>query len=136
MTVDEHITISAPPNAVWPALIDAEARKKWWSYLELDPVIGGRFAERWTGPDGVDVVTSGAITELAPERLLRLTWSDADWPASTYVEITLEAVDAGTLVRVRHTGWDRLPDGARLADEHRSGWRTHLDNLRHHVEGG
>jgi uncharacterized protein YndB with AHSA1/START domain len=133
--VDEQITVAASPSTVWHALVDAVERRRWWGYLELAPVVGGGFIERWTGPDGDEVVTSGSVVEAIPERFLRLTWSDQAWPAATDVLIALEPVDRGTIVRVQHTGWDRLPDGARLAEEHRAGWRAHLTNLRNHAEG-
>lgn len=118
------MAIRASPDTVWRALVDAERRKDWWGYLELDPVAGGRFTERWTGPEGEPVVTSGTVLELVPDRRLRLRWSDQDWPVTTEVDITLTPRDEGTLVRIRHSGWNLLPDGHALADEHRAGWRV------------
>src|SRR3712207_4395044 len=91
--VDEKISVAASPTTVWHALVDARERRGWWSYLELDPVVGGRFTERWTWPDGDEVVTSGSVVEVSPDRLLRLTWSDQAWPAPTEVAITLHPVD-------------------------------------------
>lgn len=132
--VDEQIAIAAPPSTVWAALVDADRRRNWWSYLDLDPVRGGRFTERWRGPDGEEVTTSGSVVEIVSGRLLRLEWADEKWPSTTEVEITLSPDAAGTLVRVRHSGWEGLPDGRRVAEEHRAGWQTHLRNLRRVVE--
>jgi hypothetical protein len=39
------------------------------------------------------------------------------------------------LIRLLHTGWEALSDGAALAEEHRVGWRLHLEDLRRCVEG-
>lgn len=133
--VDEALVIGASPSTVWQALVDTDRRRRWWSYVELDPVVGGRFVERWRGAGGEHMLTSGSVVELLSDRLLRLTWSDENWPAETEVEITLADADPGTVVRIRHLGWRRLPDGERLAEEHRAGWRMHLSNLRDHVEG-
>jgi uncharacterized protein YndB with AHSA1/START domain len=122
--------IAAPSSVVWRALVDADQRQRWWSYLDLDPVVGGRFTERWTGTDGKEMVTTGSVLEASDGRLLRLTWSDADWPAQTEVEISVTPAPGGTFVRVRHSGFERLPDGQRLARDHAAGWQTHLSNLR------
>lgn len=132
--IDEQTTIGVPPSRVWHALVDAGERSRWWRYMELDAVVGGRFIERWTGPHGEEMVTSGVVVEATPPRVLRLTWSDPGWPADTEVEITLAPVEGGTVVRVRHLGWDRFPDGSPLEEEHRAGWRVHLTNLRDSAE--
>lgn len=134
--VDESVVIAAPPPEVWHAVVVAEARAGWWSYLTLDASIGGRFEERWTDGSGRQVLTSGVVTELVVDRLLALHWADDAWPAATRVEIRLADVDAKTVVQLLHSGWEALPDGAALAEEHRMGWRMHLDNLRRCVEGG
>ena len=132
--VHEEVVLAAKERAVWQALVDHRRRRQWWSYLELDPVVDGGFVERWVGPDGEEVLTKGSVLELVPGRRLRLSWADENWPAETEVEIRLCPSDGGTTVVVRHRGWDRLPDGERLAEEHRAGWRRHLANLRAHVE--
>lgn len=134
--VTREAVIAAPPDEVWQALVDADRRKRWWSYLQLDPVIGGGFIERWTGPAGESMVTMGSVLEVTANRLLRLTWSDDNWPVETQVEISLSPTPGGTLVRVRHSGFERLTDGRRLATEHGAGWQLHLSNLRSLAEHG
>jgi uncharacterized protein YndB with AHSA1/START domain len=75
------------------------------------------------------------VTELAADRLLVLRWADDDWPTVTRVEIRLAQVGDTTSVRLLHTGWEKLPDSMAMAEEHRAGWRLHLENLRRCVEG-
>jgi uncharacterized protein YndB with AHSA1/START domain len=133
--VDESVTIAASAHDVWRAIVHAEARAGWWEYLDLDPTVGGRFEERWTDSDGRDVVTSGVVTEVVVDRLLVLSWADDDWPTATRVELRLLETGGTTSVRLRHTGWAPLPGGVALAEEHRTGWRLHLDDLRRFVEG-
>ncbi|MBW3580464.1 MAG: SRPBCC domain-containing protein [Actinobacteria bacterium] len=133
--VVEELLVTASPPSVWQALVDPGRRRHWWSYLELAPVAGSEFAERWTDVDGTPVLTSGSVLDVVPDRRLRLTWRDEGWPVPTVVEITLAPAESGTVVAVRHSGWGRLPDGLRLAEEHRAGWRVHLANLRRHLEG-
>ena len=130
------VAIRGPAPAVWAAIVDPDRRRGWWSYLDLDPVEGGRVVERWQRSDGEAVTTTGSVLEVVPERLLRMAWRDDDWPASTTVEIALAPAPDGTVVTVRHHGWAPLPDPAGLAAAHRDGWRAHLEALRRHVEAG
>jgi uncharacterized protein YndB with AHSA1/START domain len=133
--VDESVMIAASARDVWRAIVQAEARAGWWEYLDLDATVGGRFEERWTDGEGRDVVTSGVVTEVVVDRLLALSWADDDWPTATRVELRLREMGGTTSVRLLHTGWAALPDGAALAEEHRAGWPVHLDDLRRFVEG-
>lgn len=132
--MDETITIAAPTHHVWEAITDPKIRARWWAYLDLDPTVGGRFEERWTDSDGSTVLTHGRVLDLSVARMLRLSWADEDWEAATDVEIRLEESADGTHVRIRHTGWERLPDAGALAADHRAGWQMHLHNLKALVE--
>jgi predicted DNA-binding transcriptional regulator YafY/uncharacterized protein YndB with AHSA1/START domain len=130
LVLEEATFVHAPAERAWHALVTAEGRAAWWPYLELDAGPGGRFEERWTDAAGNEVVTSGDVLEVEPRRLLRLSWKDAGWPATTEVQLRFDAYDGGTLVTVRHRGWHDLPDGHALLAQHRAGWRSHLRDLR------
>jgi uncharacterized protein YndB with AHSA1/START domain len=134
--VDESVQVAAPAEAVWRALVAPEERADWWPGLDLDPVVGGRFEEHWRDAAGTRRLTTGTVTALVAPRLLAFTWADPDWPGPTRGEWRLSQTGSGTSVRVRHVGWELLPDGGRLAREHRQGWRLHLDDLRAHLERG
>ncbi|MEU4332232.1 SRPBCC family protein [Nonomuraea dietziae] len=136
MSVDETAVVAASAERVWRAFADHDDRAEWWHYLYLEPVAGGSLEERWTDEHGTPVVTRGEVTHAAAPKLLAFTWADEGQEASTDVEITLTPLQAGTEVRIRETGWERLPDGPSLAADHRAGWRVHLANLRRHVAPG
>ncbi|BCJ62519.1 SRPBCC family protein [Micromonospora endophytica] len=131
--VQQTVEIGAPVPRVWQALVAADVRAGWWSYLDLDPVVGGKVTETWEGPDGSNQ-TTGVITDLVDGRLLAMDWADDGWPESTHVEFVLRPTQVGTVVELRETGLDRLPGGAEIAAEHRAGWQMHLNNLRALVE--
>jgi uncharacterized protein YndB with AHSA1/START domain len=133
--VDESILIAAPAYQVWRAIVVAELRADWWSYLDLDATVGGLFEERWTDGGGQEMLTSGTVTEVVVNRVLVLSWADSDWSTTTRVEVRLAQTEGTTLVRLLHAGWEALPDGAALCRGHQAGWRMHLDNLRRYVEG-
>ena len=135
LAVHEAGVVAARREDVWRAIVDAEARAGWWPYLDLDAAPGGRMEERWTDGAGAEVVTAGEVVEVIEPRLLRLTWKDDGWPAATEVELRLERQQGGTLVAVRHTGWDSFPDPRALVAAHRAGWRAHLEDLRSLLRG-
>jgi uncharacterized protein YndB with AHSA1/START domain/GNAT superfamily N-acetyltransferase len=126
-------TIAAPPPAIWRAMM--RERAAWWPQLtELDEHAGGRFEEHWS--DGRRARrTGGSVLTVDPARHLALDWADEDWPASTRVTLDVIPTVAGgaTVVAVRQTGWDALPDPAALAGAHAAGWAEHLQALRVHL---
>jgi uncharacterized protein YndB with AHSA1/START domain len=128
--VTETVVVPAPLERVWEAFVDAGRREAWWSYLRLDGRPGGRVEERWTDTTGREVVTSGRVLEAVAPTRLRMSWADEGWPAATEVEVELAPCPSGTRVTVRHSGWERLPEGEALAAAHAAGWRAHLDDLR------
>jgi uncharacterized protein YndB with AHSA1/START domain len=131
--ITESMVLHASAGRVWRAIADPDARLRWWSYLVLEPVVGTRWEEHWT-LDGARRVTGGTVLVVHPRELLRLSWADDDWPATTEVDLTLEDRGARTTVRVVHRGWQDLPDGIGLRRAHVAGWRHHLRNLRAALE--
>lgn len=92
---------------------------------QLDPRPGGRFRIR------VDEehIASGEYRLVEPPHRLVMTWgweSDPDLPSGlSVVEITLSALGAGTLIRLRHSGL--ASDASRTA--HEDGWNRYTGNL-------
>ncbi len=130
-----EVVIGAPADAVWRAITVAESRSRWWSYLDLDPHLGGHLTERWQDPHGQAKTTSGRVVEFRPPHLLRCTWRDDDWPAETEIESGLGPDGNRTEFRLGHSRWARL--GAIRLDlraAHAAGWRKHLADLRDHLE--
>jgi uncharacterized protein YndB with AHSA1/START domain len=125
--------IKAAPQTVFSFFTD---RDRWLAWQGVSAQIDAR-------PGGVlrmdvrgDGIASGRFVAVEPHRRISFTWG---WespgspvpPGSSFVEITLEPEDGGTLLRLRHTG---LPPGA--LDLHRRGWDHYLDRLVVRAEGG
>jgi uncharacterized protein YndB with AHSA1/START domain len=123
--LEKEIWIDAPPEAVYPYLVQPDLATVWmgdesWN----DPRPGGVFRLDIRGN-----VASGEFVELDPPRRVVYTWG---WegedqihpPGSTTVEFELEPKDGGTQLRLRHFG---LTDrGVELHDE---GWGQFLPEL-------
>ncbi len=129
LPVDESIDVEASPERVWRVLADSDLLAAWWDGMSLTAEPDGGFEERWLDERGAERITRGRVQSCVPGQELVLSWADDDWPATTWVEITIRAVGRTTSqLRVRHLGWEKLPDGPSLAAAHRDGWRHHLGN--------
>ncbi|MGH2684671.1 MAG: SRPBCC family protein [Actinomycetota bacterium] len=124
LAVEVETRVDAPPEIVFEFLVDPERYIEWQgSEAELDPRPGGRFRVVVEGN-----VALGEYVEVSPPSRVVLRWG---WegnpevpPASSTVEITLEADGDATIVRIRHTG---LPEQA--MEMHRDGWHRYLGQL-------
>ncbi|MCQ1987344.1 SRPBCC domain-containing protein [Arthrobacter sp. zg-Y844] len=87
---------------------------------------GGVLTE--TGPEGETAVWATVRTR-EPDTLLELDWvagQDPRIPTDVRVDFA-PAADGSTVVTLRHSGIDRLPDGAREYERLQSEWSEILD---------
>ena len=125
--IDYAIRIDAPAALVFEMLTDAKLLTEWMARdADVDFEPGGRF--RWVYENG-DVVLGRFLEIDAPRRLLlAYGWEKPEAraipPESTRVEITLEEVDGGTVLRLVHTG---LP--THEVASHRDGWEHFIGRL-------
>jgi uncharacterized protein YndB with AHSA1/START domain len=128
------IDIAAPPEAVWAELTRLDGRQRAMMDAVLDSVleVGAPLYYRSAGGSRVYIV--GRVVEVDPPRRLahtqRLTMRDDPF---TLVEWTLEAIDGGTRVTLRHSGW---PEDTK--DLHRvdGTWAMILPELKRLLETG
>ena len=126
-------TIAAPPEVVWSYLTDPARHALWMGTgVTLSPTPGGVYLVHMS--EGIEA--RGEFVELDPPHRLVFTWGWQDHPVvppgSTTVEVTLQATDDGTLVRLTHRG---LPDPESV-DHHRQGWESYLSRLAIAATGG
>jgi uncharacterized protein YndB with AHSA1/START domain len=127
-------SIAASPETVFSFFADVERWLLWQGVGgEVDAQPGGSFRIRMPGGQ----VASGVFVEVVPHRRLVYTWGwegDAPplAPGSTTVVVELEPDEAGTLLRLTHSGIDEPP----VAEHHREGWERYLERLRVRAEGG
>jgi len=98
--IERCVEVDAPASDVWEAVVDPERLGEWLNVdVDMDVQPGG--AARFVTPDGRRL---GMVEEVVPEQRLVFSW----WPSPGFgrtsrVEIDLDEVDDGTVVRVVET---------------------------------
>ncbi len=116
-TVRLHRVLHAPPERVYRAFLDADAKAKWLppdgftgKVHHLDARVGGSYKMSFTNfSTGQSHTFGGTYVELTPNERIRYTdqFDDPNLPGEIMVTITLKAVSCGTELHVVQEG---LPD--------------------------
>jgi len=129
------VEIAATPERVFKALTTTEDVIRWWSApggyrareWESDTRVGGQWRTAGVAPDGKTHEVHGEYTVVEPPHKLVLTWNPSwDQPYTTQVTYTLEAIEGGTLLTLRHEGF---ADRAAMCRNHTTGWTRVLSLL-------
>lgn len=138
------VDIAAPPERVFHSLTDPEELAAWWGspetyqteYWNADFRVGGKWVAGGHGSDGTPYSVSGEYLEIDPPRRLVMTWAH-DWERGaeykTTVAFTLDVIEGGTRLTLRHSGFEGRQEQCR---SHGEGWKMVLDWLRDYVEQG
>src|SRR5581483_707012 len=137
-----EIVIAGSPDQVFRALVDPRLVVQWWggqgagqafrcTDFHCDLRKGGQWRSIGVDAQGHPFEISGEYLEVEPPHLLVQTWI-ASWAAQlkTTVRWELQAIQAGTLVRHRHSG---LAVDPQLAGSFR-GWPQMLGWLGAFIE--
>ena len=131
------VSIAAPPEVVFRALIEPEAINKWFGSKSavVEPRVGGRYDLNWTYKvDGKEVAGGPThILEFVPNRKLVLNWPDWRGDASVTgqtISFLLEPAGQGTRVTLVHAGFSRTTD----MSDYPFGWVWFLDGLVREAE--
>jgi uncharacterized protein YndB with AHSA1/START domain len=135
--IERVVDIARPPAKVWSALTTAEGLGTWFgnqATIDLRP--GGTAKMTWTDGPTADM----RIERVEEPTVFAFTWHiyglPADDPRRTYVEFTLEPVDAGTRLTVVESGFAQLPDDAHKSafDGNTRGWASELGELVEYLD--
>lgn len=124
----KQIHIEAPPEDVFPYLVESEKYLTWMGIsAELDARPGGVFK---VDPNGREII-EGRFVEVSPPNRVVFTWGwsePGDMPmrsGSSRVEIDLVATSGGTLLTLKH--FDVIDT---MRPQHEEGWNYHLGRLQ------
>ncbi len=116
-TVRLHRVLRAPPERVYRAFLDADAKSKWLppngfigKVHESDSTVGGSYRMSFTNfSTGHTHAFGGTYVELTPNERIRYTdrFEDPNLPGEMSVTVTLTPVSCGTELHVVQEG---IPD--------------------------
>ena len=135
-----HRVLKAPPERVYRAFVDADAKVKWLpphgftgKVHHLDPRVGGTYKMSFTNfTSGKSHSFGGEYLELVPNELLRWTdrFDDPNLPGEMQVTVRLKKVSMGTEIDIVQEGIpDVIPAEACVV-----GWQESLTLLTQLVE--
>jgi uncharacterized protein YndB with AHSA1/START domain len=113
-TIRLHRVLRAPPERVYKAFLDADAKAKWLppngftgKVHHLDARVGGAYKMSFTNfTTGKSHDFGGEYLELKPHELLRYTdrFDDPNLPGEIQVTVTLKKVSCGTELNIVQDG--------------------------------
>ena len=139
-TIRLHRVFAAPPERVYKAFIDVDAKCKWLPpngftarMHEHDARVGGKYRMSFTNfTTGSNHSFGGEYVELTPAQSIRYTdkFDDPNLPGSMNVTVTLKKVSCGTEIHITQEGVPDVipPEGCYL------GWQESLTQLKALVE--
>jgi uncharacterized protein YndB with AHSA1/START domain len=126
VTVRFERAVSAPPAAVWSALIDPTRLAAWLAEAEFDATIGGKVHLTWPD-DGGEV--HGSVTKLVEQRELEYSWNEGS--GSSLLRFGLAPAGEHSSLVLEHFGTS--PEDA---PGFGAGWQSHLEALDVVLAGG
>ena len=120
-----------PPEKIWRALTEGPLIKEWLMDNDFQPVVGHTFKFRSTPVPNWDGIIDSKVLVVEPNKKLSYGWGALG--LESVVTWTLTPTDAGTHVRMEHSGFGPDQDAAYKGANY--GWQKFLGNLERVVTG-
>jgi len=137
--ISHAVEIRCESSRVFQILTTGEGWNAWFTTdSSLDARVEGRIIWQWKewGADRVSTGDHGQILELEQDRRLVFSWHPDRPDYATRVEMVLEDVAAGCVLRVRETGFENSPSGLHAMIQSAAGWGEALTLLKIYLEHG
>ncbi|WP_421787502.1 SRPBCC family protein [Hyphobacterium sp.] len=133
--IEKTVFLRASPEKVWDFLTQPDALERWFHRSNV-PLEAGK-AYELLGEDGEAVCWGRVVTADPPTTLVYTFTHNHLKGHESRVQWTLEAVDGGTRLSLRHDGFD----GAQVSEfemlcGHDAGWDEHFGRLREAASAG
>ncbi|MEZ5336795.1 MAG: SRPBCC domain-containing protein [bacterium] len=129
MAVELERMIKAPASRIWGIISSEDGMRSWLGPRTFEAQPGGRVLFDVTH-DGTRWLMFGNVLELMPLQRIRFSWQEFDtgtlqaWPEPTVISISLTEQESGCMVRLSHSGFEKLPDAARELEGYVTGWTS------------
>jgi uncharacterized protein YndB with AHSA1/START domain len=142
--IEKRIELKAPVAQVWRALTDYREFGEWFRVKIDGPFVAGEESTGFmTHPGYEHYKWTAVVKTIEPETVFSFTWhpyaidqsKDYADETPTLVEFRLEATAEGTLLVLRESGFDKVPD-SRRAEAFRmndGGWAQQMKNVEAYV---
>jgi uncharacterized protein YndB with AHSA1/START domain len=120
-----------PPEKIWRALTEGSLVKEWLMDNDFEPVVGHSFKFRSTPVPNWDGIIDSKVLVVEPNKKLSYRWDSLGLESA--VTWTLTPTDAGTHVRMEHSGF--RPDQEFAYKGASYGWQNFIGGLDRVVAG-
>ena len=153
--IEKEVVLRAPLERVWRAISDADEFGRWFGVRFDGPFVAGASVTGVITPTTVDEDVARAqepyagqadtwhIVAVEPQRRLAFRWhpyavesgTDYSQEPTTLVEFTLAETNAGVLLRIVESGFDKIPAERRVSafDANSEGWAAQTDLVRKYL---
>ncbi len=129
--------ISASPEKIWNALLDADMTKKYWQHVNVSEWRPGSRWEHRNDSKRAELHLVGKVVEFKPPRRLVLSWAAPEdekrRKGHSRVTIELKKIRGTTRLTVTH---DRLEPRSEMLEGITYGWPIVLSSLKSLLETG
>ena len=142
-SIEKKVSLDAPRTRVWRALTDHQEFSAWFGVKMTAPFKPGTEATGTMTYKGESITMRMWIDRIEPEVFFSFHWHpfgidktvDYSKEPKTLVSFTLADAPGGTLLTIRETGFDKIPESRRaIAFEMNSrGWTGQAENIRKYV---
>lgn len=142
--IEKRVELKAPVSRVWRALTDFREFGEWFQVKLDGPFVAGQISRGHITYPGYEHLQWEAVVQaMEPEHLFSFTWHpyavdpkiDYSKEPSTLVEFRLEKTEAGTLLVLTESGFDKIPLERRFEAFRRNdgGWTEQMKNIERYV---
>jgi uncharacterized protein YndB with AHSA1/START domain len=142
--IEKQIEIKAPLARVWRALTDHEEFGAWFRVKLEGPFVAGEVSRGYiTWPGYEHLKWEAVVQTMEPEKRFSFTWHpygidpaiDYSLETPTLVEFHLEPTAVGTLLKLKESGFSKVPEARRaLAFKmNDNGWAQQIGNIETYV---
>lgn len=143
--IEKSIQLKASISKVWTALTDYKKFGEWFLVkLEIPFVVGQNSRGQITYPGYEHVTLEMTVKEMTPEHVFSYTWHpyalekerDYSTEKPTLVEFRLKENAQGTLLSLKESGFDNIPNDRRIEAfrMNERGWSGQMNNIKKYVE--